>query len=111
MSVSLPIFISLCLKDVSLDIKISLAPPNYSMMARVQYLALRIDLFVDDSFSNFFGEKMGFFMFMILFFMFEIMIYKLKRKYYSTVQTYVRLNSWDHLGAWDQLGPHSSQTQ
>ena len=43
-------------------------------------------------------------------FMCEIMIYQLKRKYYSIVQTYVGLISWDHLGAWDQSGPPSSQT-
>ena len=28
---------------------------DYSMMARLQYLSLRIGFFVDDSFSNFFG--------------------------------------------------------
>ena len=81
---------------------------DYNMMTRLQ---LRIGIFLLVTvFPISFGDRMGFFMFMMLFFMCEIMIYQLKRKYYSTVQTYVRLNSWDHLGAWDQSGPPSSQT-
>ena len=81
---------------------------DYNMMTRLQ---LRIGIFLLVTvFPISFGDRMGFFMFTMLFFMCEIMIYQLKRKYYSTVQIYVRLNSWDHLGAWDQSGPPSSQT-
>ena len=84
---------------------------DYNMMIRLQYLSLRIGIFLLVTvFPISFGDRMGFFMIMMLFFMCEIMIYQLKRKYYSTVQTYVRLNSWDHLGAWDQMGPNPSQT-
>ena len=81
---------------------------DYNMMTRLQ-LRIGIFLLVTVFPISFWGYD-GIFMFMMLFFMCEIMIYQLKRKYYSTVQTYVRLNSWDHLGTWDQSGPPSSQT-
>ena len=57
---------------------------DYNMMTRLQ---LRIGIFLLVAvFPISFGDRMGFFMFMMLFFMCEIMIYQLKRKYYSTVQ-------------------------